>query len=178
MRHQPVPPGPGDPTRHRVPARSSRRSSPVFGLLLAAFVSALAVTAVACSSNNQTTATQSSATTPAATTPTATAQASSTSAVAGDLSGTWSGKYSGDYHGTFTLTWQQSGSKLSGTIELPSLGGSLPVNGTLEGDTISFGTVGSQEITYSGSVSGSSMSGTWQLGGGAGGGSWSASKTS
>ena len=34
------------------------------------------------------------------------------------LSGTWSGTYSGAYHGSFTLNWKQSGSSLSGTIEL------------------------------------------------------------
>jgi hypothetical protein len=48
----------------------------------------------------------------------------------------------------------------------------------VQGDTIRFGTVGSQAITYSGSVSGSSMSGTYQVGSGAGSGSWSAAKAS
>jgi hypothetical protein len=46
--------------------------------------------------------------------------------------------------------------------------------------TISFGTVGSQAITYSGSVSGDSMSGTYkvQTPNGSVGGSWSATKGS
>ena len=56
--------------------------------------------------------------------------------------------------------------------------GSLDINGTVNGGTISFGTVGSQAITYSGSVSGDSMSGTYEVqsGGGSAGGSWSATK--
>jgi len=43
--------------------------------------------------------------------------------------------------------------------------------------TIRFGTVGSLAITYSGSVSGNSMSGTYQVGG-SNGCPWSASKVS
>ena len=34
------------------------------------------------------------------------------------LTGTWSGTYGGAFHGTFTLHWKQSGSQLSGTINL------------------------------------------------------------
>ena len=94
----------------------------------------------------------------------------------GSLSGTWSGKYSGAYHGTFTLQWTQSGSKLSGTIKLSTERSKLNLNGTVRGSTIRFGTVGSAAITYSGSVSGKSMSGRYHTP--AGGGSWSAHKTS
>jgi hypothetical protein len=47
----------------------------------------------------------------------------------------------------------------------------------VQGGAIQFGTVGSAAITYSGSVSGNSMSGTYQVANG-GSGSWSASKTS
>jgi len=94
----------------------------------------------------------------------------------GSLSGTWSGKYSGAYHGTFTLHWKQSGSKLSGTIKLSTQSAKLPVNGSVRGSTIRFGTVGSAVITYSGSVSGKSMSGSYHTPGG--GGSWNAHKTS
>jgi hypothetical protein len=43
------------------------------------------------------------------------------------------------------------------------------------GGSIQFGTLGSTAITYSGTVSGSSMSGTYKVGG-AQGGNWSASK--
>jgi hypothetical protein len=72
------------------------------------------------------------------------------------------------------------GSNLSGTIKLSSESGTDDVNGTVNGGTISFGTVGSQAITYSGSVSGDSMSGTYKVEtpNGSVGGSWSATKGS
>jgi hypothetical protein len=96
-----------------------------------------------------------------------------------DLSGKWSGQYSGSFSGAFTLNWQASGSTLSGTIVISQMGDQpIPINGTLNGDTISFGTVGSQAITYTGSVSNGAMSGDWKLeanGNAAGSGSWHAS---
>ena len=94
------------------------------------------------------------------------------------LSGTWSGRYSGSYQGSFTLTWTQSGSKLSGTIKISVPASTMSINGTVQGDSISFGTVGSYGITYSGKVSGSSMAGSYQVSDGQGSsGPWSASKT-
>jgi hypothetical protein len=104
------------------------------------------------------------------------ASASKVRAVGGPLSGTWSGKYGGAYHGTFILHWIQSGSRLSGTIKLSNPSSKPSINGTVHGSTIRFGTVGSAAITYSGSVSGKSMSGHYQTPGG--GGPWSAHKTS
>jgi hypothetical protein len=97
--------------------------------------------------------------------------------VSGALSGTWSGQYGGAYSGTFTLHWQQNNSKLSGTIQL-STAGTLPINGMVQGSSIHFGTVGSMAITYSGSVSGSSMSGSYQVQAGSSTqtGTWSASR--
>ena len=93
----------------------------------------------------------------------------------GSLTGTWSGTYSGAYHGTFTLHWTQSRSRLTGTIKLSSVG-RTNITGSVRGSTIRFGTVGNANaITYSGSVSGKSMSGTYKTGGA--GGSWSAHKT-
>ena len=95
----------------------------------------------------------------------------------GSLTGTWSGTYRGAYHGTFTLHWTQSKSRLTGTIKLSSVG-RTNITGSVRGSTIRFGTVGNANaITYSGSVSGNSMSGTYQVANG-GSGSWSASKTS
>jgi hypothetical protein len=111
----------------------------------------------------------------AASSPTASASASKVRS-ADSLSGTWSGKYGGAYHGTFTLHWTQAGSRLSGTIKLSSNPSSTRVTGTVHGGTIHLGTVGSAAITYSGSVSGKSMSGSYHTPGG--GGSWSAHKTS
>jgi hypothetical protein len=92
----------------------------------------------------------------------------------GSLTGTWSGTYSGAYHGTFTLHWTQSRSRLTGTIKLSSVG-RTNITGSVRGSTIRFGTVGNANaITYSGSVSGKSMSGTYKTGGA--GGTWSAHK--
>ena len=110
----------------------------------------------------------------------ATKAASHTSAAAapGALSGKWSGQYSGSFNGTFTLTWRQSGSRLHGTIHLSNPGDTMPINGTINGGAISFGTVGSTAITYSGTVSGGSMSGNYKVHSsqGTSGGPWSASK--
>jgi hypothetical protein len=112
-------------------------------------------------------------TSPSTSTPSTSTSTSTSSA--SDLSGKWNGTYSGAYTGTFTLTWQQSGSKLSGTIDL-SQGGANSVNGTVNGGSIKFGTVGGPDITYTGSASGSSMAGSYNTPGG--GGSWSANRTS
>lgn len=100
----------------------------------------------------------------------------STTAATGALSGTWHGRYSGGYSGTFTLTWTQTGSALAGSIKLSNPAATLTIHGSLSGTSIRFGTVGAYGITYTGAVNGSTMSGTYQVAGGAGGGSWSASK--
>ncbi len=98
------------------------------------------------------------------------------------LSGNWSGSYSGSYSGTFTLTWKESGSSLSGTIKISAFKNApTPLKGTVTGNSISFGTVGTQAITYSGSFTKNAMSGTWKLEAGGkamGGGSWKASRSS
>jgi opacity protein-like surface antigen len=112
----------------------------------------------------------------AASASTANASASNLQAARDPLSGTWSGTYSGAYHGTFTLHWKQSGSRLSGTIKLSNPSSKPNISGAVHGTAIRFGTVGSAAITYSGSVSGKSMSGSYKTPGG--GGSWSAHKTS
>ena len=110
--------------------------------------------------------------------PTSRAVAAKPVAAADGLTGTWSGQYSGSYHGTFRLTWQESGSTLTGSIHLSAPDATLNINGTVQGARISFGTVGSFGITYSGSVSGHSMSGSYQVQDGTGsGGPWSAAKT-
>ena len=106
----------------------------------------------------------------------ATTAAATNGRLAGDsLTGTWSGTYRGAYHGTFTLHWTQVNSRLTGTIKLSSVG-RTNITGSVRGSTIRFGTVGNANaITYSGSVSGRSMSGTYKTGGV--GGTWSAHKT-
>ena len=111
--------------------------------------------------------------------PSTSAPASATATATAGLSGTWSGQYSGSYNGNFTLRWHQTGAKLHGTIHLSAPAETLRINGTVTGGTIKFGTVGSAAITYSGTVSGSSMSGQYQVHDGSGaGGPWSASKKS
>jgi hypothetical protein len=89
-----------------------------------------------------------------------------------DLSGRWSGHYSGAFNGTFILNWTQSGSLLHGHISLSSPHLTLGIGGAVSGSTIRFGAVGF--VTYSGSVHGNSMSGTYTSP--RGGGSWSATK--
>ncbi len=147
-----------------------KRRSHVRSIRIIGITAVLAVALTACSSSTKgLKSTSTGARTNAPTTAPTTAVATS------GLSGTWSGQYSGAYQGTFILIWQQSGSDLSGTINL-STDGTPSVNGTVSGSSIRFGTVGSSAITYTGTVSGNSMSGSYQTPGG--GGSWSASKTS
>lgn len=109
-------------------------------------------------------------------TPRAPSVSSTTPAPGEGLSGRWSGRYSGAYSGTFTLSWRQQGSSLSGRITLSTPTHTERLTGTVKGTRITFGTVGSAAITYSGSVSGNAMSGSYRAGGAAG--SWNATKSS
>jgi hypothetical protein len=152
----------------------------------ALIAAAAALPLVACSSPHKS-ATPPVSRPPAVSAPTTTtapasaAAAASTSATtATELAGKWSGTYGGAYQGTFILSWRQSGSKLSGTITISAPAGTLAIHGTVVGGAIRFGTVGSLAITYSGTVSGNSMSGTYQVkaASGAAGGPWQAAKTS
>jgi hypothetical protein len=92
-----------------------------------------------------------------------------------DLSGTWTGQYSGPFNGTFSLTWTQSVAALNGTIALSSPHDTLHISGNVTGSSISFGAVG--VVTYSGTVSGSSMSGSYIDIANGQSGSWSATKS-
>jgi hypothetical protein len=148
---------------------------------------ALAVTLAACSGSGgnakHVTTTQPTANAPAATTPASSAPASApspTAVAATGLSGKWAGQYSGAFQGTFQLSWRQSGSRLSGTITLSAPASSTSLHGTVHNGVIRFGTVGSEAITYSGTVSGSSMSGSYQVhsANGSAGGPWSAARSS
>jgi hypothetical protein len=91
------------------------------------------------------------------------------------LAGNWSGHYSGAVSGTFKLHWRQARSRLIGTIKLSNPKGSYAIGGSVRGKAIKFGAVG-VGATYTGKVSGRSMSGTWKSP--EGGGTWSARKTS
>ena len=142
----------------------------------------LAVTLAACSSPGSTatqvTGKQRSPAAPTAAAPAASSPAPAAAAAASGLTGKWAGRYGGSYQGTFKLHWHQSGSKLKGFIQLSNPGINVPINGSVAGSSIRFGTVGSYGITYSGTVSGKSMSGTYQVSNGAAGtGHWSAAKS-
>jgi hypothetical protein len=149
------------------PVRQSRR------LLLGALAAALAVALAACSTSSSTSTPGTGGTHKHSSQPAAT---KTSAPAASSLSGTWSGQYSGSYSGTFTLHWTQSGTHLHGTITISNPHSRLPINGTVNGNAIRFGTVGGPGITYSGTVSGNSMSGTYQVAGHAGG-PWSATKS-
>ena len=56
--------------------------------------------------------------------------------------------------GTFKLSWVQTGTNLSGTITLSTEQSPDTLTGAVSGSTITFGTVGSSAITYTGTVSG------------------------
>lgn len=149
--------------------------------LLAAAVIAMTTSLAACSSSGGGAAGGSGvpASQPAAASSAGGAPASSAPAASAGLSGKWKGSYGGAFQGTFTLRWRQSGSRLSGTIRLSQPAQVLAIHGSVQGGRIRFGTVGSTAITYSGSVSGDSMSGTYQVstGSSSAGGAWSASKS-
>ena len=91
------------------------------------------------------------------------------------LAGTWSGKYNGAFSGTFRLHWKQSGKRLSGSIALSNPRGTYGISGSVHGRAIKFGALGAG-ATYTGAVSGKSMSGSYKSP--QGGGTWSAHKTS
>jgi hypothetical protein len=157
-------------------ARSRRRV-----LALTAAAALTAASATACSSPRGAGAPASAHHTTAASAAAATAASSpsagsSTAAAAAGLTGTWHGRYGGAYQGTFVLHWRQAGPGLSGNIHISNPSSTLPIHGSVTGGAIKFGTVGSYAITYSGSVSGNSMSGGWQINGPGQGGNWSASK--
>ncbi len=145
-------------------------------LLIGTATAALAAGMAACSTSSSTsqptthTTTRSSA---------PKAKAASAPKSTSALAGKWSGTYSGSYNGTFKLNWRQTGSHLHGTITISNPGSTLPINGTVNGTAISFGTVGSTAITYTGTLSGNSMSGTYKVAGAnaSTGGPWSASKS-
>ncbi|HEY2575646.1 MAG TPA: hypothetical protein VGI74_05000 [Streptosporangiaceae bacterium] len=143
---------------------------------------ALTAALAACSSGGSTPKASTPPVTAPSSTPAASAPAAPTTSAAADaasgMSGTWSGQYGGAFTGTFKLTWQQKGSSLSGSITL-STAGTSAIHGQVSGSAISFGTVGGQDITYKGTVSGSSMSGSYQVHApsGAVSGTWSASKS-
>lgn len=141
--------------------------------LAGAIVLGGAAALVACGSST-TSATSTPTVAPPQHTP-ASAATPTAAAVSVDLSGAWSGQYSGPFNGTFNLTWTQSGSQLSGHIVLSSPADSLGISGNVSGSSINFGAVG--VVTYTGTVNGNSMSGSYTDIANGQTGSWNASKT-
>ena len=152
----------------------------------AVFALAVAVLGGACSSKSNDNPTvgagQSSATTAAATATTAASSGAATTSAAatGGLSGAWSGTYQQTSpiadSGTFTLNWQQSGSNVTGSISIPGACNACPISATVNGSTVTFGAVALGAITYTGTVSGNSMSGTYAAADSSTKGTWKASK--
>jgi hypothetical protein len=142
-------------------------------------LSAAALIAAGCGSSSKsttarTTGAPAGGSTPETTAATAPAATTETTTSPTGLSVVWDGQYNGAYTGTFVLNWTQSGSNLGGSIKLSAPETTLSVNGSLQGSFIRFGTVGSVAITYTGSVSGGSMTGSYSTP--TGGGGWSATK--
>jgi hypothetical protein len=101
------------------------------------------------------------------------AAVSSSNHASSKLAGIWLGRYSGAFSGTFTLRWTQSRSKLSGSITLSNPRGKYGISGSVQRSAIKFGAVG-VGATYTGTLSGTSMSGSYKTP--QGGGTWSAQK--
>ena len=103
----------------------------------------------------------------------AAASASNSHAATTGLAGKWKGHYSGAVSGHFTIRWQQTGTRLHGTITLSNPSGKYGIGGSVRKGKIKFGAV-SVGAKYTGSVRGTSMSGAWTSP--EGGGTWSATK--
>src|SRR6185436_6353929 len=128
----------------------------------------------ACTAIPNTTAspTPSASATPTATptptpTPVVSATATPSATGLGALSGAWMGTWTNETPaavGTFTLTWAQQGTLLVGAIGVTGSNciSAGNVTGNVDGTKISFGAVeGTKTITYVGTVSGRTMSGTY-----------------
>ena len=117
-------------------------------------------------------------------TPTTSATASATPSATGlgALSGAWMGTWTNETPaavGTFTLTWAQQGTLLVGAIGVTGSNciSAGNVTGNLDGNKISFGAVeGTKTITYVGTVSGNTMTGTYSSECGPSKGTWTAVK--
>ena len=80
--------------------------------------------------------------------------------------------------GTFTVVFEGSAPNYTGSIVIAGLcEPDCPITANVTGNTIGFGSVGPRAVTYKGTISGNSMSGTYTVGTeGQGNGNWSAVK--
>ncbi|MEN3315280.1 MAG: hypothetical protein V7605_1514 [Acidimicrobiaceae bacterium] len=157
--------------------RGVRRASWLVGLVV------VILGAAACSSGS---GKSSAPTTVAATASTATTSVANpagqpTTTTTG-LSGTWSGDYRqtspAGAGGTFTILWQQAGSGLTGTITIPGACPSgCPITATLDGTKVSFGLVAGGAVNYTGTVTGTTMAGTYATVDTGTKGTWTATRT-
>ena len=98
------------------------------------------------------------------------------------FTGLWAGEYMStvpaNADGTFTVVFEGSAPNYTGSIVIAGLcEPDCPITATVTGNTIGFGSVGPRAVTYKGTVSGSSMSGTYAVGSeGQGEGTWKAVK--
>lgn len=119
----------------------------------------------ACGGSSSTTSTKRATTTSA--TPSAQTTQPAPSATGAAISGTWRGTATSQAHpgrtSSFTVVFSQRGSTVSGPVTLT--GGCISqgsVTGTLVGQTIQFGVVERAGIEFTGTFSGSSMSGSYK----------------
>lgn len=105
------------------------------------------------------------ASTPAADTSSATSSApASKDDIAGDWSGTFANTTTGA-KGTFTVKFTRQGETITGNITINGTdGGAGNITGKLSGNKITFGTITGSTISFEGSFSGNSMSGTYKAG--------------
>jgi hypothetical protein len=98
------------------------------------------------------------------------------------LAGLWAGEYKSvlppNADGTFTVVFEGSAPDYTGSIVIAGLcEPDCPISAKVTGNTIDFGSVGPRAVTYKGTISGNSMSGTYTVGTeGQGQGTWSAVK--
>jgi hypothetical protein len=79
-----------------------------------------------------------------------------------DLSGTWEGECTGPLSANSfcAVTWTQTGNALNGTIMWSSSPDGLHISGNVTGSTISFGAA--RVVTFTGTLSGATMSGSYK----------------
>jgi hypothetical protein len=104
------------------------------------------------------------ATTPVATASSTPSEGGAAGAMQGPWDGTWTSTSTPGANGTFHIEFTQSGDELNGSIAITNTPciTTGTITGSLNGNRITFGAVkGPQTIAYAGTISGTSMSGTY-----------------
>jgi hypothetical protein len=153
------------------PDRTLRRKSLVGAAIL---VTACLLLSSGCSSSGNGKASTSTPNTASATSSSAAAPSSAASSTAASspaaedkIAGTWNGTFTGGTSsGMFKVVFTQQGETIAGNITITGNGGNAqgPIRGKLTGSNITFGAVGGTAISFTGSFSGNSMSGTYRSG--------------